>query len=129
MAVGLSTSARNASNDAIIATIGASGKVRVYSGTRPATGGTATTLLAELALSATAAPASSSGVVTFNAISNDTSADASGTPVWARILTSGNTPVLDCSAAVGSGDINFNAAIVAGGVVSITSMTMTDGNP
>lgn len=129
MAVGLATTARNASNDAIVGAMGASPKVRIYSGTRPATGGTATTLLAELAMSATPAPASSSGVVTFNAISNDTSADASGTPTWARILTSGNTPILDCSAAVGSGDINFNAAIVIGGVVSITSMTMTDGNP
>ena len=46
--LGLSTTLRNAMLDAITTAIGTSGKVRIYSGTRPATGGTATTLLAEL---------------------------------------------------------------------------------
>jgi hypothetical protein len=55
------------------------GKVRIYSGTRPATGGTATTQLAELPCNATFAPAASGGVLTMNAITSDASADATGT--------------------------------------------------
>ena len=45
MTVQLATTARNAMLDAITAQIGASGLLRIYNGTRPATGGTATTLL------------------------------------------------------------------------------------
>lgn len=129
MAVGLSTTVRNNSLATITTAIGTSGLLRVFSGTRPATGGAETTKLAELALSATFAPAPSGGVLTASAISNDTSADASGTPTWARLCTSAGAAVLDMSAGVGSGDLNFDAAIVATGVVAVSSMTITDGNP
>lgn len=53
MSVGYSTTLRNARLDAITTAIGASGLLRIYDGTRPASGGAATTLLAELALSVT----------------------------------------------------------------------------
>jgi hypothetical protein len=129
MALGYVTTLRNARLDEITAAIGSSGLLRVYSGTQPATGGTATTLLAELALSATSAPAASGGVLTFSAITDDSSADASGTPTWARLCTSGGTAVVDMTAGVGSGDLNFNAAIVAAGTVSVTSFVITDGTP
>ena len=129
MALGYVTTLRNARLDEIEAAIGASGLLRVYSGTQPATGGTATTLLAELALSATAAPAASGGVLTFSTISDDASADASGTPTWARLCTSGGAAVVDMTAGVGSGDLNFNAAIVITGTVSVTSFVITDGTP
>ena len=42
------TSIRNAMLDAITTRAGASALLRIYDGSRPATGGTATTLLAEL---------------------------------------------------------------------------------
>lgn len=129
MALGYVTTLRNARLDEITAAIGTSGLLRVYSGTQPATGGAATTLLAELALSATSAPAASGGVLTFSAISDDASANASGTPTWARLTTSGGTAVVDMTAGVGSGDLNFNAAIVATGTVSVTSFVITDGTP
>ena len=45
MSVGYSTTLRNARLDAITSAIGASGFLRIYDGTRPASGGTATTLL------------------------------------------------------------------------------------
>ena len=58
--------------------------LRIYDGTRPATGGAATTLLAELTCNATFAPAAS-GVLTLNAITQDSSANA-GTATWFRIV-------------------------------------------
>lgn len=129
MTLGISVAARNAMLDAITTAIGSSGKVRIYSGTRPATGGTATTLLAELPLSATAAAAASSGVLTLNAITNDSSADATGTASWFRILTSGNTAVIDGDVGTSGSDLNLNTvSIVSGGPVAISSFTITAGN-
>lgn len=129
MALGYVATLRNNRLDEITAAIGSSGLLRVFSGTRPATGGSETTLLAELALSATAAPGASGGVLTFSSISNDSSADATGTPTWARLCTSAGAAVVDMSAAVGSGDLNFDAGIVAGGVVACSSLVITDGTP
>lgn len=129
MALGYSTTLRNAQLDAITTAIGASGKVRIYSGTRPATGGTATTLLAELPLSATAAAAASGGVLTLNAITNDSSADATGTASWFRILTSANVAVIDGNVGTSGSDLNLNTtSIVSGGPVAISSFTITAGN-
>lgn len=129
MALGYSTALRNAQLDAIPTAIGASGLLRIYDGSRPATGGAATTLLAELALSATSAPAASSGVLTFNAISNDSSANATGTATWFRITTSGGTAVIDGSVGTSGADLNFNTvSFVAAAVISVTSLTITAGN-
>lgn len=131
MAVGMVTTLRNARLDAITTFVGASGKLRIYSGTRPATGGTITTLLAELTLNATFAPAASGGVLTLNAITGDTTADATGTATWARIFKSdGTTIALDCSVGTSGADINLNTtSIVAGAAVNVTSATITEGNP
>jgi len=115
--------------DALTTAVGASGKIRIYDGTRPATGGTATTLLAELPCSATFAPAASGGVLTLNAITSDTSADATATATWFRILTSGNTAVIDGSVGTSGADLNLNTtSIVAGATVAISSFTITAGN-
>src|SRR6185312_4607531 len=78
---------KNARLDAITAAIGASGFVDIYDGSQPASPDTAVTSqvkLAHLALSATFAPAASGGVLTANAISDDTDADATGTAAWCR---------------------------------------------
>jgi hypothetical protein len=130
MAVAYVTSLRNAKLDAITTAIGSSGLLRIYNGTRPATGGAATTLLAQLALSATAAAAASSGLLTFNAISSDTSADATGTATWGRITTSGGTALIDFNIGTSGSDVNLNTtSIVSGATVAITSLTILDGNP
>lgn len=130
MALGMSTALRNARLDAITTAVGASGRLRIYDGTRPATGGTATTLLAELTLNATFAPAASGGVLTLNAITADSSADATGTATWGRITTSGGTFVADCSVGTSGTDIVLNtASIVAGANVAVTSAVLTEGNP
>lgn len=128
MALGYVTTLRNTRLAAITTAIGTSGLLRVFSGTKPAVGGAETTLLASLALSATFAPAPSGGVLTANAITSATAA-ASGTPTWARLATSASAAVVDMTAAVGSGDLNFNAAIVSGGTVACSSLTITDGTP
>lgn len=130
MAWGFATGLRNARADAITTFAGGSGKLRIYDGSRPATGGTATTLLAELTLNATFAPGASGGVLTLNSITGDSSADATGTATWCRIVKSdGTTHVMDGSVGTSGSDINFNSvSFVAGGTVNVTSLAFTEGN-
>lgn len=130
MALAYSTTVRNGMLDQITSAIGASGLLRIYDGTRPASGGTATTLLAQLALSATSAPAASGGVLTFNAITQDSSADATGTATWGRVATSGGTFVIDFSISTSGSDMNMTTtSIVATQPVSCSSFVITEGNP
>lgn len=132
MALGMATTLRNARLDAINTAINAgagAGTLKIYNGSRPATGGTATTLLATLTFSDPAAPAAAAGVLTFSAITSDSSADATGTATWARIADSTGTFVCDCSVGTSGTDIVLNTdAIVAGAAVSVTSATLTEGN-
>lgn len=125
-----SNAARNAKADALARLLD-NGYFRVYSGPQPANADTAVgggnTLLAELRFNATSADAAVAGVLTFNAITGDAAANASGTATWFRALQSdGSTVVLDGSVAEGGADANINkAAIVAGAPVNITSLTYT----
>jgi hypothetical protein len=130
MSVGYSTTLRNARLDAITSAIAASGFLRIYDGSRPASGGTATTLLAQLALSATFAPAASVGVLTASTITADSSADATGTATWARLVTSGGTFVADMGVGTSGQEVTLNTvSIVIGGTVACTSLVITAGNP
>lgn len=133
MALGIATALRNSRLDAITAFVGGSAILRIYSGSRPATGGTATTLLAQLTCNATFAPAASSGQLTLNSISPATSAAATGTATWFRLLKAdGTTFVCDGSVstvAAGTGDMRLDdTAIVLGGTVAISSAVITEGN-
>jgi hypothetical protein len=130
MALALSTTLRNDMLDEITAFAGTSALLRIYDGSRPATGGSATTLLAELTCNASAfAAAASSGVLTLNAITSDTSANATGTATWFRIVTSGATFVLDGNVGTSGSDLNLNTtSIVSGATVAVTSFTITAGN-
>lgn len=131
MVVRLSAAVRNAGLDAITTAIGASGLLRIYDGAQPASVATALsgqTMLAELNLSATAAPAASGGVLTFSSITDEASAPATGTQTWASLTTSAGTRVVDMSAGNGSGDLNLSGTVTTGGTVSVTSLTITDGN-
>lgn len=105
------------------------GSIQIRSGAQPATPDTAAsgTLLGTPAFGATAFGATnSSGVATANAITSDTSADASGTAAHGRLLDSSAAIRGDVSCGQGSGDINFdNNVIVAGGTIAISSMTLT----
>lgn len=130
MAIGMVVSLRNARLDAITTFAGNTGILRIYDGARPATGGTATTILAELTCNATFAGAAASGVLTLNAITQDTSANATGTATWARLFKAdGTTIVMDLSVGTSGADINLNTvAIVTGAIVSVTSATITEAN-
>lgn len=130
MAIAYSSTIRNAMLDSITTAAGASAFLRIYDGTRPATGGTATTLLAELTCNATFAPASSGGVLTLNAITQDSSANATGTATWFRIVKSdGTTFVMDGNVGTSGSDLNLTTtSIVITQPVSVTSFVITEGN-
>lgn len=104
--------------------------IEIYDGAIPASmGGTiSATLLATLELTATVAT-ETDGVITFDAITDDSSADASGDAGWCRVLDrDGNEAVYFTIADDGSGEINFNSvSIVAGAPVSISSMVVNVG--
>lgn len=126
---------RNNKLDEITAAIGSSGLLRIYDGSQPADADTAVsgqTLLAELALSATAAGAASGGVLTFSAISDDSSANATGTASWFRVVTSGGAAVFDgdiTTVATGTGDLQLDStSITATQTVSVSSLTITEGS-
>ena len=130
MSVGYSTTLRNARLDAITSAISTSGLLRIYDGTRPASGGTATTLLAQLTLSATFAPPASLGVLTASAIGSDASADATGTATWARLVTNGGAFVADMGVGTSGQEVTLNTvSIVITGTVACTSLVITAGNP
>jgi hypothetical protein len=106
------------------------GYLRIYSGTQPATADTAlsgNTLLAELRFAATSAAAASAGVLTFSAITSDTSADATGTATFYRALKSdGTSVVMDGSVGTSSADLVLNStAIQSGAQVDVTSFAVT----
>jgi hypothetical protein len=131
MALKFSTALRNARADAISATIGNAGVLRIYSGTRPADVGTAVTsqvLLAELVCGSPFAAAASGGVLTVGAITQDSSANNTGTASWFRFFTNGGTAVFDGDVGTSGADLNLNTlSIVAGGPVQVTSATITEG--
>jgi hypothetical protein len=130
MALGLNATLRNNMLDEVTTRAGASALLRIYDGSRPATGGAATTLLAELTCNATFAAAAAAGVLTLNAITADASANATGTATWFRIVQSdGSTHVLDGDVGTAGSDMNLNStSITSGGSVSITSFTITAPN-
>lgn len=107
-----------------------SGYLRIYDGTQPANADTAVstqTLLAELRFNATAAPAASNGVLTFNAITADSSANATGTATWFRALKSdGTTVIMDGTVGTSGANLNLTSvSITTGTQVSVTSFTHT----
>ena len=119
--------------DAFVALADA-GRLRVYSGTQPATADTAVagTLLAELvmptpAFTPVAASPGAAYTVSAGAITQESSADASGTATWFRLFRSdGTTPLLDGSAGVSGCDLNLSADVISSGsIIQVTSMTLS----
>lgn len=129
MASSFAVARRNAMLDTFTAPA-ASGKLRIYAGSVPASADAAlggATLLAELTLNATAFAAASGGVLTANAITSDASADATGTAAFFRIYDSAGTTSLAQGAVATSGaELNLNTtSIVAGAAVAVSSLTIT----
>ena len=137
MALGYSVAVRNAKADAITtaADAGTAAIIQIYDSTgtgRPATGGAVTTqvLLATLTMSATSFAAASSGTIVGASITDDSSADATGTATWFRMLTqSAGTHIMDGDVGTSGSDLNLNTvSLVSGATVSITQFDITVGN-
>lgn len=125
----LTNAAATEEADAVVALL-SNGYLRIYDGTQPATADTAIdtqVLLAELRFATPAAPGATNGVATFDTITADTDANATGTASWFRALGSdGSSKVFDGSVGTSGCDINLNStAIQIHAQVSITSFTFT----
>jgi len=70
--------------------------------------------------------------LTVNCTSTSGTATASMTPTWYRITIGatddGSHTLLQGTAGVGSGDLNFSSPINSGGTITISSLTYTEGN-
>lgn len=132
MTLSYAVTLKNARLDQITSAISTSGLLRIYDGSVPANADTALgaqVLLAELALSSTFAPGASSGVLTASAISSDTSANATGTATFFRLVTSGGTSKVQGTVGTSGADLNMNTtSIVSGSTVACSSMVITAGN-
>jgi len=133
MATSLKDTTRATALNGVVTAVTATSRLKVYTGTAPAkTAAPTGTLLATLTPAATFGTVAS-GVLTCNAIASDPSAPASGTPGYYRVIDGttddGTHTQIQGSCGVGSGDINFNSTVAAGGSVSISSLTYTEGNP
>ena len=125
----LSNTAANEEADRVAALLN-NGYLRFYDGTQPANADTAISsqvLLAELRFNATAAPAAAAGVATYNAITEDGSANATGTATWFRALKSdGTTVIFDGSVGTSGANINMNSvSFISGAPVRVTAFTFT----
>lgn len=132
MSIALEVAARNAAADAVMALVDAgagAGKLKIRTGAKPASGGASTgTVLASLTFSDPATGAAASGVDTASAITQDSSADATGTAGHFEVTDSDDNVVFrgDVTATGGGGDMQLvTTAIVAGQPVQITSFTYT----
>ncbi|KKN45877.1 hypothetical protein LCGC14_0678720 [marine sediment metagenome] len=106
------------------------GTIKIYDGAQPADADdslpSGTTLLAQLTFNDPSAPGAAAGVLTFSAITEDSSADDTGTATWARIEDSDGNTIFDCDVGIAAATIILNSvAIVIGGPVDITSFTVT----
>lgn len=131
MALRLSTAARNGACNGIVDLLDAgagAGTIAIRTGSQPTNVGDADTgtLLGTLTYSDPAFGNSATGTATASSITSDTSADNSGTAGHFRAKDSDANIVFDGTCGQGSGDLSFdNSVIVAGGVIAISSFTVT----
>jgi hypothetical protein len=104
------------------------GTLEIRTAAQPATVDTADagTLLAVLTFPNPAAASVTDGVVTFGAITADSSANATGTAAHFRAKGSGGGAIWDGSVGTSGATLNLNSvAISSGAEVSVTSLTYT----
>ena len=125
----LAVARRNAALNAALDTVLDGGFLRIYDGAQPTDADEAIgaqVLLAELTLNATAFAAASGGSKAANAITSDSSANATGTATWGSLVTSGGTRLFDFSVGSSGANLNLNTvSIVASATVSCSAFTVT----
>ena len=137
MSLSYKDATRNTRLADLVSALGTAAFLEIFTGSPPGkSSGTfnadSGTKLASLPCTNPVAGAATAGVLTFSAITSET-ALASGTPGYGRFKTAASgaasTVIIELDAAVGSGSLNFSSTIASGGTVSITSATITEGNP
>ena len=127
------TAVKNSALDTIKSAIDAgagAGTIKIYNGTQPtapADAVTTQTLLGTLTFSDPCGT-SASGTLTMSAITQDSSADATGTATWARIADSTGATVCDVgvTATGGGGTLQFNTTnFVITGPILISSFAVS----
>ncbi len=121
MGLTLTTGARDAACNAIVDLIDVSspGTLKIYTAAF-------STLLATLTFSATAFGSSSTGTATANAITADSSADATGTAAVFKIFDGAAAEVLRGTVGTSGADINYNTVTwTTGDNIAVSSLTMT----
>lgn len=128
MALQFETTLRNGMMDQITTKVGTSGRLKLYSGTKPSTCAAAlsgNTLLVDIPCSSALAAAAASGVLTLNALT-ETDSVASATATFFRLTSSGGTCYVQGDVGVTGSDLNINTTtIVSGGPIRINSATFT----
>ena len=127
-----STAAVNAAANAMTALLN-NGVLRLYTGGQPTSANAAVsaanTLLASLTFAATAFTAAVNGIASANAISDETSAPATGSALWFRCWSQGAiSAVWDGTVATtgGTADLLLNSIqITTGADVAVTALTLT----
>ena len=122
--------ARNAALDVVDTEVGTTAVFVLYAGVQPADTSAATTAanvsVANLTMTSTSAfGAAAAGVMTANAIANDTSA-AGGSANWFSIEKVTGQRVIDGEVGTAGSDLNLNSqAVTTGATVSISAFTVT----
>jgi hypothetical protein len=134
MALQYSVSVRNAKLDAVETTIGTAARLKIRSGSVPATCATADagTVLADLTLPSDWMAAASAGAKAKSGTWEDTSADATGTAAHFRLYASDGTTCHaqgTVTATGGGGDMTVDSvSFTSGQSFTVTTFTLTAGN-
>jgi hypothetical protein len=136
MAILLATAVRNARLDVIESNIGTTVRIKVFTGSPPSatTDANSGTDLVTITVPSDWLAAASGGAKGITGSWTGTASAGSGaTPGYFRLYNSsgtfdGTTCMIQGSAAIGSGDMNFNGTITSGQTVTVSAFTLTDGN-
>jgi hypothetical protein len=121
---------RNAGLDAAFSGLN-SGHLLIFDSTQPTNADTALgaqVLLADLTMNGTAFAAASAGSISANAITQDSSANATGTATWGTLVPTARTTVGFLDFSVGTATVNLvlnSAAISSGAAVSVSSFAIS----
>ena len=131
MTLKFSTDIRNARLSLINTAVNAgpsTGRVNIYSGTRPSAGSVSGTLLISVILHSTGFFTPSNGVMTAKEITPQ-DISTSGVASWFRMVDSTGEFVCDGDVATSGGDMTVPTTTFTDGVtLTITSLVLTDGN-